>query len=148
MNLSTAKPWKHLVAAVAAAAEFAPPSHETTLVAAERALQVQLPPELRELLLECDGVTADYGSGVVWSVSEIQQRNLEFRENESFRELYMPFDHLLFFGDDGGGDQFAFSVKADGKIHNPDIYRWEHETDSRSWFSSVLRQFFKYRLER
>jgi hypothetical protein len=148
MNLSTAKPWKQVIVAVAATAEFAPPALETALVAAEHTLQVQLPPELRELLLECDGVTADYGSGVVWAVSEIQRRNLEFRENQSFRELYMPFEHLLFFGDDGGGDQFAFSIKADGKIHSPDIYRWEHETDSRSWFSSGFRQFFKNRLNR
>jgi hypothetical protein len=59
----------------------------------------------------------------------------------------MPFDHLLFFGDDGGGDQFALSIQADGVIHKYDIYRWEHETDARSWFASGLEQFLAKRLQ-
>jgi hypothetical protein len=138
--------WKDLVAAVATDAKFAAPANETALASAESALQLSLPLELRELLLECDGFTADYSSDVVWSISEILRRNQEFREMNAFRELYMPFDNLLFFGDDGGGDQFAFSIQADGEIHKPDIYLWEHETDARSWFAGHLKQYFERRL--
>ncbi|HVR11303.1 MAG TPA: SMI1/KNR4 family protein, partial [Thermoanaerobaculia bacterium] len=116
------------------------------IAAVEQKLGVRLPQALRELLLESDGVTADNGSSVVWPLADIQRRNQEFRRTESFRDLYMPFDHLLFFGDDGGGDQFAFAIQADGRIHNPDVFRWEHETDARSWFASHLESFFSHRL--
>jgi hypothetical protein len=62
--------------------------------------------------------------------------------------LYMPFDHLLFFGDYGGGDQFAFPIHADGEIHKLDIFRWDHETDARSWYAGGLEQFFEHRFAR
>jgi hypothetical protein len=139
--------WKQLAQTHAADAEFAPPASESQLAAAERELGVQLPDTLRELLLESDGVIADYGAGVIWSVSDILKRNREFRTLESFRELYMPFDHLLFFGDDGGGDQFAFAIHSDGQIHKFDVYRWEHETDARSWFAGRLERFFELRFK-
>lgn len=137
-----ANPWKQLLLAAAPDANFSAPATEDIFASAEQRLGVALPEELRELLLEFDGATADYGAGVVWSSSKICQSNLEFRQNEGFRNLYMPFDNLLFFGEDGGGDQFAFAIQMDGEIHKSDIFRWEHETDSRSWFADHLRQFF------
>ena len=140
-------PWKELVLAAAGDAKFSAPSNEAALTAAEQNLQLLLPPELRSFLLEFDGVTADYGSNVIWPLSEICRVNAEFRQTEAFRDLYMPFDHLLFFGEDGSGDQFAFAIQADGTIHNPDIFRWEHETDSRSWFASHLKQYFERRFK-
>jgi hypothetical protein len=138
--------WKHLISAITTDAEFNSPVSATDFAAVEQQLKLSLPAELRELMLESNGITADYN--VVWSIGDIQRRNLEFRALKGFRELYMPFDHLLFFGDDGGGDQFAFAVQADGIIHNPDIYRWEHETDARSWFAGRLEQFFARILNR
>lgn len=82
-------------------------------------------------------------SEMIWPAAEIERRNREFRANPDFRSLYMPFDHLLFFGDDGGGDQFAFAIDADGEIRKLDVFRWEHESDSRSWFAGRLEQFFE-----
>lgn len=38
----------------------------------------------------------------------------------------MPFDSLLFFGDNGGGDQFALVVAPE----RDDIFVWGHETDA------------------
>jgi hypothetical protein len=55
----------------------------------------------------------------------------------------MPFDHLLFFGDAGNGDQFAFSIQADGAIHRPDVFAWNHEDDSRVWVAPTLKVFFE-----
>jgi SMI1-KNR4 cell-wall len=124
------------------------PAAESGIAAVEQTFGLRLPQGLRELLLESDGVTADYDSGVVWPVADIQYRNLEFRSTESVRELYMPFDHLLFFGDDGGGNQFAFAIHADGHIHKPDVYQWEHETDARSWFAGHLESFLARRLKK
>jgi hypothetical protein len=140
--------WKRLTKDYARDAEFGPPTSEGQIVAVEQALGIRLPTLLREFLLEADGVTADYGSGVVWSAADIQKRNQEFRSLPSFRDLYMPFDHLLFFGDDGGGDQFAFAIHADGQVHKHDVFRWEHETDARSWFAGRLERFLETRLKK
>nr|WP_329202312.1 MULTISPECIES: SMI1/KNR4 family protein [unclassified Streptomyces] len=52
-------------------------------------------------------------------------------------QLYMPFDALLFFGDNGGGDQFAFVQTP----RRPDVFVWEHETDSRRWVAGDLRDY-------
>jgi len=136
-----------VVTIAASDAIFSLPVNQTALESTERKLNLSLPFHLREILLECGSVTADCSSGVIWSISDILVRNLEFRSMDAFRELYMPFNHLLFFGDDGGGDQFAFPIHADGKIHKPDIYRWEHETDSRSWFASDRKQYFERRFK-
>ena len=140
--------WKQVARSHAPDAKFGRPASESQLVSVEQTLGVRLPDLLREFLLEADGVTADYSSGVIWSVADIQKRNLEFRTFADFRELYMPFDHLLFFGDDGSGDQFAFAIHADGQIHKHEVFRWEHETDARSWFAAELEQFFETRLKK
>ena len=140
--------WKQLTKSYASDAKFVRSASESQLVAVEQALGIRLPDLLREFLLEADGVTADYGSGVIWSAADIRKRNLEFRNLASFRDVYMPFDYLLFFGDDSGGDQFAFAIHADGQIHKHDVFRWEHETDARSWFASCLEQFLEARLKK
>ena len=139
--------WRTLISSVASDAKFANPATESQLIAVEHSLGISLPQKIRELLLEFDGVTADYSSGLVWSAEDIQKRNQEFRSLKDFRELYMPFDHLLFFGDDGGGDQFAFAIHADGSIHKDDIFRWEHESDARSWFAGSFERHFQTRFK-
>ena len=116
------------------------------IAAVEGGLGLALPTELKTFLLESDGLVADYGADVVWSALEILRRNLEMRDAEGFRELYMPFENLLFFGGDGGGDLFAFAVQANGSVGRPDIFRWEHETDARTWFGAGFRDFFGRRL--
>jgi hypothetical protein len=140
--------WKQLLIRLGGNCEFKAPATESQLATIQRALGVTLPEQLREILLESDGITADYDAGLVWSASDIVSRNREFRTFVDFRELYMPFEHLLFFGDNGGGDQFAFAIHADGQIHKREIFRWEHETDARSWFAGHLEQFFEFRLRK
>src|SRR4051794_4416369 len=112
--------WKKLIKGYTRDAKFGRPSNETQLAAVEQVLSIRLPDQLRDFLLEADGLTADYGSGVIWSAADIQKRNQEFRTLPGFRDLYMPFDHLLFFGDHSGGDHFAFAIHADGEVHNHD----------------------------
>lgn len=140
--------WKKLTKSYAREAKFGRPASESQLVAVEQALGIRLPGLLREFLLEADGVTGDYGSRVIWSATDIQKRNQKFRTLASFRDLYMPFDHLLFFGDDGGGDQFAFAIHVDGQIHKHDVFRWAHESDARLWFAGRLEQFLESRLKK
>ncbi|HEX7643273.1 MAG TPA: SMI1/KNR4 family protein [Burkholderiaceae bacterium] len=146
MSIFDYRSWKKLIAPAIPDQEHASPADATLIQAAEHNLGIMFPAQLRDLLLECDGVTARYGSKAVWTVSEIQRCNNEFRNTKTFHELYMPFDHLLFFGDDVNGDQFAFAIHPDGQIHKPDIYCWDHETDSRIWFASDMKQYLEKRL--
>lgn len=141
-----AESWKKHIATLAKDAKFGAPASKYEVAEVGRGLGLSLPSELELLLLECDGLVADYGADIVWPALEILHRNQEMRVTEGFRDLYMPFGNLLFFGDDGGGDLFAFAVQGNGSIGRPDIFRWEHETDGRIWFAASLRNFFGRRL--
>jgi hypothetical protein len=53
----------------------------------------------------------------------------------------MPFDHMLVFGGGGNGDLFFFPVHSDGSLA-PNVFIWDHESDSRSYFANTLKDFF------
>ena len=142
-----ASSWKKLASDLAPDGVFGQPASEDRISAVEMDLGIRLPSPLREFLGEANGLIADYGSRVVWSTSDITGRNREFRASEDFRRLYMSFSTLLFFGDDVGEDQYALAIQADGHIHKRDIYRWDHETDSRLWFAARLEQYLEKRLK-
>ena len=119
--------------------ELHDPTAEEDLVLIEERLGQPIPPSLRSLLTETDGINAEYGVEVVWSAERILVENASLRNDEQLRNLYMPFDPLLFFGDNGGGDQFAF-------VRTPerdDVFVWDHETDSRNWISPSLESFLR-----
>ncbi|MEQ1935433.1 MAG: SMI1/KNR4 family protein [Fimbriimonadaceae bacterium] len=143
-----AESWKKLIRSLTPKVKFGRPATEAQIVAVEQKLAVRFPDGLRELLREADGVTDRYGHGPIWSLAKIEKQNQEFRTTASFRELYMPFDHLLLFGADVDSDHFAFAIQADGHIHRNDVFRWEHETDARSWFAGNLEQFLGTQFKR
>jgi SMI1-KNR4 cell-wall len=132
--------WRELVQRLAPGCKFSPPATVAQLTAVERILKVALPEDLRELLLETNGIAGPHGFGLVWSAEQIETDNAAFRANADFRELYMPFVPLLFFGDQGGGDQYAFRILA-GVIRDQDVYEWVHENDSRQWFAGGMRDY-------
>lgn len=113
---------------------------EADLVVAETQLGLTLPQHLRDLLAYSDGLTGEYELALVWPLQRIVDENLHFRDNTAFKTLYMPFDCLLFFSDAGNGDQFAYTIVG-GEVRRPDIFVWNHETDSRTWVASSLRSF-------
>ncbi|MEU0254188.1 SMI1/KNR4 family protein [Streptomyces sp. NPDC006184] len=115
------------------------PATPDALTAIEEQLGQPLPGPLRELLTETDGIEANYGTEVIWTAEKILEENLSFRGNEQFRTLYMPFDALMFFGDNGGGDQFAF-VRTPAR---DEIFVWDHETDSRTWIAPSLEAYLR-----
>jgi len=130
------------VQAKCAEANFSEPAEEQALSAAEKQLGMRLPHELRELLAESNGVLGEYDLALIWPIERIVADNRLFREDESFRDLYMPFDGLLFFADAGNGDQFAFTV-AGGQVRRPDIFVWDHEEDSRRWLAKDLSDYLE-----
>lgn len=135
--------WRERILAVMADAELAEPANSQALAEVERALGQPLPEDLASLLRECDGVRGHYGTDVVWSAERIAKENASFRASADFSELYMPFEPLMFFGDNGGGDQFAFvRVPLRG-----DVFVWDHETDGRSWAANGLDDYLRRALE-
>ncbi|GAA3270928.1 SMI1/KNR4 family protein [Streptomyces lavendulae] len=116
---------------------FREPAPAPELAEAERRLGREIPPELKQLLLESNGVIGQTSVDTVWAIDQIVEQNRVFWSDPSFAQLYMPFDALLFFGDNGGGDHFAFVQRP----QRPDIFVWEHETDSRRWVAGDLRDY-------
>lgn len=133
--------WKDMIEKLYADAEFEAPASDYDLDQAEVLLDQAVPQELRDLLATTNGVRADWGSGLVWSVEEIIEQNTEFRHNAEFAELYASFDQLLFFADNGGGDQFAYL----GSGQTLEVHVWDHETDERKPVASSLADYLRRR---
>ncbi|MGP8298336.1 SMI1/KNR4 family protein [Streptomyces inhibens] len=129
--------WREVAGQTFPAAGFTPPVDTAVLAEAERRLGWRLPAELAGLLGETDGIVGQYGVDIVWPLEQIVEHNLRFWSDSSFADLYMPFDALFFFGDNGGGDQFAF-VRTPRRA---DIFVWEHEDDSRRWVARDLHDY-------
>ncbi|WP_350276679.1 SMI1/KNR4 family protein [Kribbella sp. HUAS MG21] len=118
-------------------AETGAPAEAAAIGACEQALGHPLPEQLKDFLLAADGVTGEWGEGVLWPAAQIAESNREFRTTPDFRELYMPFDPLIFFADSGDGSQYALLRGID----RLDVFRWDHETDSRLWVASSLPDY-------
>jgi hypothetical protein len=139
--------WKKLAKGYRREVQFGGSASEARITTAEQTMGLSFPPQLREFWLESDGLIGEYGDRVIWSVGHVEQENQKFRTMPAFKSLYMPFEHLLFFGDDCGGNLFAYAIQADGQIHKRDIFCWNHENDSRFWFAGHLEQYLEKRLK-
>jgi hypothetical protein len=139
--------WRELLKSLAWDGEIdlAPPATTSQITETEKALQVALPDDLKQLLLETREVRGSFGVALVMPADSIVTENLGYRSEPEFKELYMPFDPLLIFGEDRNGDMYAFRI-LDGKIRDSAVYHWNHEDDSRTWFASNLQQYFEKRL--
>jgi hypothetical protein len=132
--------WRELIGTAFSDAKFYIPASVKEIGHAEQELGVEFSRELRELLLETNGASANYGAPLVWPVDEIIEQNRHFRASRDFAKLYKPFSDLLFFGAEGNGDQFAYRI-LEGRISDPSIYEWDHETDGRTLFASGLEDY-------
>ncbi|MEU6277620.1 SMI1/KNR4 family protein [Streptomyces populi] len=129
--------WRESVLEVFPDAGLRAPVEASEVVAAEGRLGRALPAELKQLLLESNGVIGHTCVDTVWTLEQIVDQNLRFWSDQTLGELYMPFDSFMFFGDNGGGDQFALVQKP----QRPDVFVWEHESDSRRWVANNLRDY-------
>jgi hypothetical protein len=133
--------WRDLIGNAFRDAKFYIPASAREIGHAERELGVEFPAELRQLLLETNGVSANYSRPLVWPVDEIIEQNRHFRTSSAFAKRYAPFTDLLFFGVEGNGDQFAYRV-LEGQAGDSSICEWNHETDERTSFASDLKDYF------
>jgi hypothetical protein len=138
--------WRSQIEKLTGSAEFAPPAASAVLAALEAKLDLALPKALRALLAESNGVLGEYALGLVWPAERIVEDNLSFRLRAEFKDLYMPFDSLLFFADAGNGDQFAFAI-LNGHIQRDDVFAWNHEDDSRTWVAPSLDKYLSWWLD-
>lgn len=123
--------------------EYSDPANWWEIETIEKKLRVTLHKDLVSILKEANGIFGEYGLGLLWSTSRIEEDNLSFRANKEFKDLYMPFDNLLFFADAGNGDQFAYPILNDLRQRN-DIFVWNHEDDSRKWVAPNLKSYFEW----
>lgn len=133
--------WKELIQGFSDEATFEAPATEQQIIAVEDALKIGLPDDLKALLLETNGLFDSTMANFIYSTDEIIQSNQNMRTFEGFEDLYMPFDNLLIFGEDGGGDLFAFSITKNGQF-GFGLFRWNHEDDSRTSMSVIRLQDF------
>ena len=132
--------WRDLIGNAFHDAKFYVPASAKEIGHAERELGVELPGELRQLLGETNGVSANYSAPLVWPVDEIIEQNQHFRSSRAFARLYAPITDFLSFGAEGNGDLFAYRV-AQGRIADTTIYEWDHETDTRLRIASGLKDY-------
>lgn len=134
--------WKSFIENVSSDYHTTHPATNKDISLIKEKLNVELPRELEDLLSETDGVYDQFDCHLLWSINKIVEENLYYRGWEDFKDLYMPFDHLLFFSDAGNGDLFGYAI-LNGQIQREDIYVWNHEDDSRTWIASSLKEFIE-----
>ncbi|MBS3984376.1 MAG: SMI1/KNR4 family protein [Selenomonadales bacterium] len=102
------------------------------IAAAERALSVAFPTELKDLLCELNG-----DNWLLFSVSQIVEINLMTRE--ALGQYYDKLDELLFIAGNGCGDYYAYKICV-GEADTGRIVFWDHEDNSRRVVASSLSE--------
>lgn len=134
--------WKNYIQSVTSGYHFTNPASAAELELIQEKLNVILPSDLDGLLKETNGVFDEFDCPLIWSTDQMIRDNVFFRTFEDYKDLYMPFDHFLFFSDAGNGDLFGYVI-LNGQIQRDDIFVWDHESDSRTWVASSLKDFIE-----
>ena len=134
--------WKEYIQSATSGYHFTKPATKSDINHIKEKLGVELPFDLLELFSETNGVFDEFNCPLIWSTNQIIEDNLFFRSFEDFKYIYMPFNHLLFFSDAGNGDLFGYPI-LNGSIQRDDIFVWDHESDSRKWVASSLKDFIE-----
>jgi hypothetical protein len=124
--------WKALIEQCAKGNQYTklnPPATEQEIAEVESKLNVRLPADIKDFLLELNG-----DSCLVFSTEQM------IETNQSVRELgcFMPLDCLLFFAGNGSGDYFGYPITSDDGVRDDNVFMWEHEYDNRIWKASDL----------
>ena len=137
--------WRERIKRCMPESKFFPPASESDLKAIQVALGHGIPDDLREMLVESNGVESPYSS-LIYSAAQIIEINQTFR-TEDYLADRMPFDHLLIFGTVSDGDEFAFPIFRKG-VFGEAVFVWSHETDCREEYAMSLADYIaKYTVE-
>jgi hypothetical protein len=144
-RLHDAATWKERVSRCMPESQFSQSASYTDISAIHKALGHGIPDQLRELLLETNGIESPY-STLVYSTARIIEVNRTFRTVDYLADR-MPFEHLLFFGTVSDGDEFAFPLLRNGKFGDA-VFIWSHDTDCREEYAMSLADYIaKYTVE-
>ncbi|MFJ6900700.1 SMI1/KNR4 family protein [Streptomyces hokutonensis] len=133
--------WLQWIEELQESVQYAPPATSEDLDQAARTLGRPLPDDLVFLLQETNGLS-NQGVDIVWSIQRIVRDNIAFRSDTTLLQQFMSFDPLLFFGDNGDDDAFAF-VQLPQRL---DVFFWNRATDGRSWAANSLRSYVEQAL--
>ena len=134
--------WKECFKGISEDCTFSNPASNYEIAKVEELFNVRLPQELKEIMLETNGVRGIYDLGLVWSIDLIINENMRYRDDLS-KVHYMPFDNLIFFAESGIGDLFGFPVVGNG-ICKDDVFVWNHEDDSRKWVAPSVSKYIEW----
>jgi hypothetical protein len=129
--------WRELIEGLTSEATFGEPASDAAIEAIEVALEQPVPDDLVSLMREVGEVRDKYLTDIVWTPEKIVAENRDFRTYPDFKDLYMPFEPLMFFGDTGDGSRFAFIRRP----VRPDVFVWDHESDGRWFVATDLADF-------
>ena len=116
------------------------PADPDTLSDAEERLGLVFPEDLRSLLFESDGINGAGRGEPVWPVERIAEENLLLRNAGSTPALPEGADDdLLFFGDAGQGQLFAYELDAGGEVSESDVFVWQPGLGEAVWIASDLQ---------
>lgn len=121
------------------------PAEAEEIADAEQALGVKFTDELRSLLLLSDGISGSTGERILLPLTRIVETNLQMRSPNPLSSIYLGFDDLLFFGEEGNGDMYFHKI-VDGKA-DKEVFEWDHESDSRICLAGCMPAFYKTRIE-
>lgn len=134
--------WREQIDGLTTTASFGEPASDAAIAAIATSLGQPVPDDLASILRELGTVLDEYGADIVWTADKIVSENQDFRTYPDYKQLYMPFEPLMFIGDTGDGSRFAYIRQP----VRPQIYVWDHESDGR-WFAAndmadLLRRHF------
>ncbi|MBQ9940966.1 MAG: SMI1/KNR4 family protein [Clostridia bacterium] len=112
---------------------FSAPASKEDIASVKNNLGVYLPDELYRFYLESNGDDC-----AIFPVSRLISENQDLRKLS--KELYMPLDCLLLFGDNGCGDYFGYPIIG-GETEEHRIYMWVRDTDERILVANTLEEF-------
>jgi hypothetical protein len=118
---------------------LADPVDALVLARAEHQLGLTLPTDLRSLLAETDGITDAADVELVWAAERIAEENLGLRRDHETPAVPRGGGDLLFFGDTGSEDLFAYRISGDGEVSGPDVYLWRYQPGTARWVASDLQ---------
>jgi len=113
--------------------KFSDPASAEEIRSVKEELGVYLPDDLYKFYLESNGDDC-----AIFSISRLIGENRDLRALA--KEMYMPLDCLLFFGDNGCGDYFGYPIIG-GETEDSPIYMWVHDTDERILVANSLEEF-------
>lgn len=91
------KRWIDYVKDISNEYSFSPPASKSEINQITTELCAELPEKLLGLYNETNGVFDSFGCPLIWATSQIVKDNLFFRNFKDYKDMYMPFNHLLFF---------------------------------------------------